>query len=99
MSHIYNLLEFRKKHKLSGNRYSLNGLLMFAISESFKAFPQANCTYSKNSIQKAVKLASSIKFKKKILKSKFFFGNGNSSEKILRQVLKIKINEQLLRKK
>ena len=43
-----NLLEFRKKHKLSGNRYSLNGLLMFAISESFKAFPQANCTYSKN---------------------------------------------------
>ena len=43
-----NLLEFRKKHKLSGNRYSLNGLLMFAISESFKAYPEANCTYSKN---------------------------------------------------
>ena len=43
-----NLLEFRKKHKLSGNRYSLNGLMIFAISESFKAFPQANCTYSKN---------------------------------------------------
>ena len=50
-------------------------------------------------LQKAIKLASSIKFKKKILKSKFFFGKGNSSEKILRQVLKIKINEQLLRKK
>ena len=43
-----NLLEFRKKHKLSGNRYSLNSLMIFAISESFKAFPQANCTYSKN---------------------------------------------------
>ena len=43
-----NLLEFRKKHKLSGNKYSLNGLMIFAISESFKAFPQANCTYSKN---------------------------------------------------
>lgn len=43
-----NLLDFRKKHKQNGNRYSLNGLLMFAISESFKVFPQANCTYSQN---------------------------------------------------
>jgi len=43
-----NLLEFRKKHKQIGNRYSLNGLLIFAISESFKAFPQANCSYSQN---------------------------------------------------
>tara|TARA_B100000161_G_C33551393_1_gene415592 strand:- start:392 stop:1534 length:1143 start_codon:yes stop_codon:yes gene_type:complete len=58
-----------------------------------------NCSYSKNSIQKAINLASSIKFKKKILKSKFFFGNGKSSEKILKQILKVQINEQLLRKK
>jgi len=65
----------------------------------FKHTSVINCSYSKNSIQKAIKLASSIKFKKKILKSKFFFGKGNSSEKILRQILKIKINEQLLRKK
>ena len=43
-----NLLEFRKKHKQIGNRYSLNGLLIFAISESFKAFPQANCSYLQN---------------------------------------------------
>ena len=65
----------------------------------FKHISVINCSYSKNSIQKSIKLASSIKFKKKILKSKFFFGKGNSSEKILRQVLKINLNEKLLRKK
>ena len=40
-----NLLEFRKLHKQSGNKYSLNGLLMHAISESFKFFPESNCVY------------------------------------------------------
>ena len=58
-----------------------------------------NCSYSKNSIQKAINLAKKIKFKKKILKSKFFFGNGKSSEKILKQILKVQINENILRKK
>ena len=43
-----NLLEFRKLHKQSGNKYSLNGLLMHAISESFKFFPESNCVYLKN---------------------------------------------------
>ncbi len=41
-----NLLEFRKLNKQKGNKYSLNGLLMFAISESFKSFPESNCSYS-----------------------------------------------------
>lgn len=65
----------------------------------FKHESIINCSYSKNSILRAIKLAESIKFKKKILKSKFFFGTGSSSEKIIKQILKIKINEQLLRKK
>tara|TARA_Y100000591_G_scaffold323426_1_gene341230 strand:+ start:1028 stop:2170 length:1143 start_codon:yes stop_codon:yes gene_type:complete len=65
----------------------------------FKHASVINCSYSKNSIQKAINLASSIKFKKKILRSKFFFGNGKSSEKILRQILKTQINEKFLRKK
>ena len=43
-----NLLEFRKLHKQSGNKYSLNGLLMHAISESFKFFPESNCVYLEN---------------------------------------------------
>ncbi len=43
-----NLLEFRKLHKQNGNKYSLNGLLMHAISESFKFFPESNCVYLEN---------------------------------------------------
>ena len=35
---------------------------------------------------------------KKVYKSKFFFGNGNSSEKILNKILKVKITKEFLRK-
>ncbi|MAV82171.1 MAG: hypothetical protein CMI90_01750 [Pelagibacteraceae bacterium] len=45
---VNGLLDFRKSQKLKGNKYSLNGILMFAILESFKAFPESNCSYTKN---------------------------------------------------
>ncbi len=43
-----NLLKFRKDQKLKGNKYSLNAILMQAISKAFKAFPDSNCTYKDN---------------------------------------------------
>ena len=43
-----NLLKFRKDQKLKGNKYSLNAILMQAISKAFKTFPDSNCTYKDN---------------------------------------------------
>lgn len=65
----------------------------------FKHTSVINCNYSMNSIRKAIKLVSSVKFKKRVYKSKFFFGNGNSSKKILNKILQTKITKEFLRKK
>jgi pyruvate dehydrogenase E2 component (dihydrolipoamide acetyltransferase) len=70
------LLEFRKINKQNGSKYSLNTLLMFAISESFKAFPEANCTYSQNdefkinnSIEVGLAVDSDVGLKMPVLKN------------------------------
>lgn len=57
-----------------------------------------DCSYSKSSISKAIKLANNYNFRKKILKSKFIFGKGNAAKKIIKILIKNKINEKFLRK-
>jgi len=57
-----------------------------------------NCRYSKNEILKSIKKALSKNFLKKIKKTKYQFGNGNSSEKMIKVLKSIKINEKFLRK-
>ena len=58
-----------------------------------------NCSYSSSSIQKAINKAMSPKFKKKIIKQKYLFGNGGSSKKIVNKILTIRIDQEFLRKK
>ena len=57
-----------------------------------------DCSYSKSSILKAIKLANNYNFRKKIIKSKFFFGEGNTAKKIVKILIQNKINEKFLRK-
>ena len=58
-----------------------------------------NCSYSYNAILRSVNLANSKNFRKKIKNAKFLFGKGNTSNKIIKSILKIRLNDNFLRKK
>ncbi|OUU23880.1 MAG: UDP-N-acetylglucosamine 2-epimerase (hydrolyzing) [Candidatus Endolissoclinum sp. TMED37] len=58
-----------------------------------------DCKFNKNQIKRAINKAQSNDFLKKIKNIKNPYGNGDSSEKILKVLKKIKINDKLMIKK
>ena len=58
-----------------------------------------NCNYSVIEIQNSIKKALDKRFKKKIKKMKFYFGNGNTAKKIVKILENIRINKKFLQKK
>ena len=58
-----------------------------------------SCSYKTAAITKAINFAMSDSFIKKIKNMKYKFGNGNVSKKITNVIKKIKIDEDLIRKK
>ncbi len=58
-----------------------------------------NSNYEYNKIKKSIEKIFSSSFKKRLKKFKYFFGNGNSSKKIIEKIKKTKIDQNFLRKK
>ena len=57
-----------------------------------------NCKSNEQEITKSIKIAISDNFKKKIKKIKKFYGDGNTSKKIIKQIKKINLEEILIKK-
>ena len=57
-----------------------------------------NCSYGKKSINSAIKKILSKSFKKKIINVRNIYGGINSSDRILKTLLKMKINKKLINK-
>ena len=58
-----------------------------------------NCGYSSKEINNSLQKALSANFLKKIRKMKYKFGNGKASNKIVKVIKKIRLDEKFLRKK
>ena len=54
--------------------------------------------YSELSIIQAIKKATSKKFKLKLKKMKYIYGDGNASKKIIKVLKKTQINRKLIQK-
>ena len=57
-----------------------------------------NCKTDKKEIIKSIQVAISNQFKTKINKFKKFYGDGNTSGKIIKQIKKINLDKVLLKK-
>ena len=62
----------------------------------FQHFSIINSNCKENEIKKSIKLALSKRFNEKIIKMKLYFGNGKTSEKILKFILRHMKNENKL---
>lgn len=62
----------------------------------FQHFSIINSKCKENEIKKSIKLALSKRFNEKIIKMKLYFGNGKTSEKILKFILRHMKNENKL---
>ena len=58
-----------------------------------------NCSYEYNKIKRSIEKRFSNSFKKRLKKFKYFFGKGNSSNRIIEKIKKTKIDQSFLRKK
>ena len=58
-----------------------------------------SCGYTSNEIKKSLNKALSLDFINKIKKMNYKFGNGNASNKIVKVIKKIRLDEKFLRKK
>ena len=58
-----------------------------------------NCSYEYNEIKRSIEKRFSNSFKKRLKKFKYFFGNGNSSKRIIEKIKNAKIDQNFLRKK
>ncbi len=57
-----------------------------------------NCKANKKEIIKSIKIAISNNFKKRTNKIKRFYGNGNTSKKIIKQIKKINLDKVLIKR-
>lgn len=57
------------------------------------------CGYSQQEIEDSIERALSIEFAEVVKNSKSLYGQGNTSEKIVEVLEKIKVDEKLLKKK
>ena len=58
-----------------------------------------NCSYEYNKIKRSIEKRFSNSFKKRLKNFKYFFGNGNSSKRIIEKIKNAKIDQNFLRKK
>ena len=68
-------------------------------NDRVRAKSTLNSSYNKKEIIKKIKLASSIKFQKKIMNVKNPYGDGNSAKRIVKILMSRKIDEKFLTKK